>query len=379
MRIMICGGFEKSGHDGAAAAISEAAGTRGHECNLWTWRDHADISDLLIFNVHRVGVELGMPEITELTKDERFLETLAAELAEMLTAQLSEYDAIISVHPWSTQACAIALADSTIPLIDCHVEFSPFPVFPLKRVSAYTGTFQPRPLPLQHRRDLHLLGLPVRRDFACNGTSKMNMLAVNLGATGWFREKCFPYVVKAVKGLGVEAAVLLSPELDEDYRSRLQAQVDCPVNWPTADNVASTITQSEWLLTKPGGAPVAEGLAAGCKIVLVPSGIPWEEEARRELLIRHCALDSELPLSAWRNAIAILQERTELRRLIRAAASSIISLAEQQLYEPNKLANNDYILGKELERYLCRTSRTRVLPRASDALVALVREYIWAD
>jgi hypothetical protein len=141
-------------------------------------------------------------------------------------------------------------------------------------------------------------------------------------------------------------------------------------------DIGPLLATAEYFITKPGGAPVAEGLAAGCKVLAIPSGISWEEESLRELVLRRIVVSLRDCGQDLAQEIAALDPATELRSMIRGAAQAVVRAAESAI-EPGPFAIQDAgeIRAAVMEA-IAHDSRTGVFPHASRAIASLAVDYL---
>lgn len=378
-RILILGGFERSGHDSIAQALCDVSNRRGNETALWVWREHLAVDELLVFNLHRIGAQYGMPGLESVTADPDFLAVLRDELENELPADLPRYDCVISAHPWSTLAACASLHRLNIPLIDCHAEFSSFPVYADNRISAFVGTWQPKALPLAMRPKLLPLSIPVRYSFTPGRNRDKGSVVVNTGATGWFRETAKTLIFKALSQLRCARVSLLLREPDAEFEREAANSCDAIVTpYYGLEDIGPLLATAEYFLTKPGGAPIAEGLAAGCKVLAIPSGISWEEESLRELVLRRIVVCIRDGWQDLEQEIAALDPATELRSLIRGAASAVVRAAESLIEPgPGKFAVQDAAeIRAAVTAAMTRDAQTGVLPHASRVIGRLAADYL---
>jgi hypothetical protein len=326
--VTIVGGFERSGHDAAAAALEEVCRAAGVQVRSFNWREHLDLDELLIFHLHRVGVRAGVDGLTALAETLPVQEALVKDLGPALPHDLGDTDAVLSVHPWSSMVLDRTLGHDLARLIDCHVEFSSFPVRPLPRATWQTGTWAPKPaLPSQrvkHRR----IGIPVRRAFAPRSKAP-GALAVNCGSDGWFAERALAALPALVEAAGATEVVLLAGnqlEAEPDHIDRLQADVRIVEG---QSDVSAEVSSARYLVTKAGGAPVAEALACGTVPILLSSGVSWEDEALARLVSSGAAVSAQSPTLAADLALhdSPSLPAEELGELCRTAAEGLVALA----------------------------------------------------
>jgi hypothetical protein len=296
MRVVtIVGGFERSGHDAAAAALEEACMAAGVHARMFNWREHLDLDELLVFHLHRVGMRAGLDGLTALAETPAVQEALVRDLAPALPHDLSDSDAVLSVHPWSSMLLDRALGRDLARLIDCHVEFSSFPVRPLVLATWQTGTWAPRPAVPAERVKHRRTGIPVRRAFAARPKSS-GTLAVNCGSDGWFAGRALAALPALASAVGATEVVLLAGDrLQADPRdlTRLRADVRVIEGQP---DVSAEVSRARYLITKAGGAPVAEAPACGAVPILLSSGVSWEDEALARLVSCGATVNAQSPM-----------------------------------------------------------------------------------
>ena len=250
---------------------------------------------------------------------------------------LSGYDAVVGVHVWSSLIAAhdAERQNASAMILDCHVEFSPFPVFPHRRIDAYVGAGPPLPAPRSVRSRRHFAGLPVRSSFRSPEASdkRTNRLVVNGGSTGWHIDHTAKYLPAIVDALVVDEVNLLAPNGDsiQDWERALSTLgIEATMTQGSTD-IGTLLRSSRWLVTKGGGTPVAEGLAAGCTVLGVPSGLPWEDEALRWLAANEEAVMLSTGLTDDRLAAAVQIVESQTSRLsetIRDGAASVWRILE---------------------------------------------------
>jgi hypothetical protein len=200
-------------------------------------------------------------------------------------------------------------------------------------------------------------------------------MAVNCGADGWFLDRALselPRIVAATRCNHVTMLLGAQTNLDESVLRSLAADVAAVAG---SSDISAVLSDSQFLLTKAGGAPVAEALGADAIPILLDSGVPWEDEARIRLIAANAGLDGLSPLLSddiqrerWRAG-----DYTRLGELCRSAAESVSRLVSTP---PSVGADNAQ--PTELEHVIARAERdsqTGALPTASRALLeAMVAE-----
>lgn len=366
--VAVLGGFERSGHDAAAEAVVGAVERRGHACTELRWRDITDLDQLLIFHLHRVGVRTSVPWLSAFSEDSAVVAALVDDLCFLLGDDIAGYDAVLSVHPWSTLVAAKLLADSGATLVDCHVEFSSFPITPVGRATWHTGTWAAKTVVPSVLRSLRTVGVPIRSSFV-SGNKRVGSLAVNCGADGWFLDQVLSELPRIVAATRCDhVTMLIGTQSNLDERVLRSLAVDVTVVAGSSD-VSAVLSESQFLLTKAGGAPVAEALGAGTIPILLDSGVPWEDEARVRLVAANAALDGESPLLSddiqrerWRAG-----DSARLGQLCRSAADSI-----SYLISTPSAARADTAGNAAVNHVLARAKRDAqvgILPTASSALL----------
>ena len=281
---VVVGGFERSGHDSMAGALFQEGIERGHRVQRFNWRDfESGIGGHLLFAMHRQAGRVRMGNFAETMSDERIVKALTADLQLLLDRHFPEgVDSILSAHPWSTLALARWLEPRPGPtLVDCHSEFTPFPVFPHPRVNSFVGAGRPTPRNRQLAERLHVLGLPVRRSFVplSETRTRDGTLVVNAGSDAWAIKEVAKVVPQAARLLEPSRVVLLAPTASADHAWRSELRVGGRFETLVGvTDIGLLLCASSWLVTKAGGTPIAEGLVAGCSVLAMATGIPWEDD-----------------------------------------------------------------------------------------------------
>ena len=291
MEVVIVGGFERSGHDSMAEALAAEGLRRGHGIRNWVWRDQIDgIGDHLIFNLHRQAGRMGDARIADVMANEHLVAALLNDLVTILERSwIGRAEAILSVHPWATLALARWLQATPAPLlIDCHSDFTPYPVFAHPRVNAFVGACRPRLLSAEVSRRLQPLGLPVRRSFNPPVNARRNRtLVVNAGSDAWAVQHVGAVVPFVAELLKPDEVILLAPTADaaKAWEAEIDASPARKVVMGVTD-IGPLLCHATWFLTKAGGTPLAEGLVAGCTVLAMRTGIPWEDDGLAWLAMR---------------------------------------------------------------------------------------------
>lgn len=377
MRVLVLGGFERSGHDALAAALEQVGRERGHEVVNWCWRDHIDLAEHVLFQVHHIAASRDVPWLAGVLDSTRIAGALALDLGKWVSA---DFDAVISVHPWSTSIANRALTDGASQsfLVDLTADFTPFPVLVCPRVDCYLGPGPHRPLPLRVRHRSLQVGLPVRKSFSGSTTKrKPGLLVVSAGAGAWLIAKtaaCLPVVTEA---LSPSWLVALAPTVESavEWRTALErVGVAAEVRTGITDT-GPLLSDATWLLTKASGAAVAEGLAAGCAVLALESGVFWEDEARAYLSAARVVApvaptDSAPSLHA---SLAASDQRERVAMLCRRAGDDIYDVLERGL--PVGRETRGERVAAEIQQ---RLSRERVLPASTEVTSELLADWISA-
>ena len=331
MDIVVVGGFERSGHDSMAAALVAEGVRRGHKVRSWNWREiRPAIGEHLMFTMHRYAGGAGNASFAEVMANEGLVTALTTDLVSILEDSFPHgVDAILSVHPWSTLALANWLDTTPGPLlVDCHSDFTPFPVFAHRRVDSFVGTGRPRPVSAEVSLRLQVLGLPVRSSFIPSlDSQRSRTLVVNAGSDAWAVRHVAAVVPFVSRLLQPRRIVLLAPTADAARAWEEAVEVDPRTEILTGvTDIGPLLCAALWLLTKAGGTPVAEGLVAGCLVLAMPTGIPWEDDGLSWLAMRGYVVPvgGTFPLQ-WSEALLRqpLESDRELRSLLADAGSSI--------------------------------------------------------
>lgn len=370
--IAVLGGFERSGHDAAAESLVAAAKSIGISVTELRWRDLIDLEDLLLFHLHRTGSAPARQSYEALTTDPQLQDAIVSDLRRYLPDVVGGSDSVVSTHPWSTRIAATCLAKDSF-IVDAHVEFTPFPVQFFEGVDLYTGAWMPHRVRASYSRRLLPIGIPVRRSFSPGEQKIPGSLAVNCGAGGWFAETAVDYLPVIQRSPRVGSVTLLLAAPNEALVARaLSVCTDADVNVVSGlSDVGHVVSKSEFILTKAGGAPVAEALAAGCLPVLIPSGVSWEDDAMMRLAYHGVAVTaSEFAqgVDRSRSGAALADE---LGARIRDAAGTIIQLANERQTAAGQ--RQPWIVG-ELRDRAEHDARSGILPSATRRLLELIRE-----
>lgn len=335
LRVLIVGGFEESGHDQRSRALAEEGADRGHVVREWRWRDQLPIDAHPVFHLHRIGVQHGAPHLSGLLYYPGLPAALERDLAKHLP--VSSADVVVSTHSWSMaiSSRALEMAKSNALLVDCHGDFTPGPAAVSPRVDAYVGAIISRSLPLPARNRIWLTGPPVRESFSRGvpGVQRHNFLTVIGGASSWFIEEIAPVVQLLADATRPDRVLVLSKNPDSIARwkavLRLPAALEAEYIAGRED-ISDLLLQSRWLVTKASGAAVAEGLACGCRVICIPSGVFWEDEARAHLAANGAvaAIDRSMPVAEVRRILSGIKELHPIGDLCRKAASAIWDVIE---------------------------------------------------
>lgn len=288
MNILVVGGFEPSGHDAVLVAVTECATGSGMGADSLSWRQLIPgIDNHLIFHLHRLQRE--GPSLSALMDDPTVADNLASDLWHRLPT-LAEYDAVISVHPWSTVIIARALSEqnntSTV-LADCNVNWGPIPDMEVSRVDLFCGGLLRRPVrpALWHR--CIPTGVPVRQSFVtgqqetllgkvCVASGRLGQsTSLVIDAYNRFKSIVQPNQV-IVAGAGQGEAL---------WRAVVGSKTEL-VLIPDIDDVSPYWHGAEWVITKASAASIAEAFAVGAKVVGVASGVLWEDNCMSLLASR---------------------------------------------------------------------------------------------
>jgi hypothetical protein len=374
MRALVIGGFEYSGHDSLVEAVSSTGQALNHEVVQWHWRDVIACDDHPIFHLHRVGVSVHEPELAAIMDDPRIIEGLVADLSDLLP--LHDADGVISVHPWSTAIAAEAasrLSPKQRPeIIDCHGEFSPFPLDVAKSpfVSCYAGGVFPAAGPPNIRRRTMNTGVPVRVPFQAGPSScaERSGLTISVGHDSWAASPigaCLEPVVELLRPSMVYVIGESSDAATVDYRVALTV----PQYVTKGDEISQALGASSHLLTKGSGSAIAEALAMGCIPLCVESGVFWEDEARAWLSGANAVIPIDVESAGRGSWCSVVPGgMPNLGAECRRAANKIWGMLEQ-LRESDK-TERKCVLPAAIDKMIRRIYDHESLPNTSRALVA---------
>jgi hypothetical protein len=278
----------------------------------WRWHDVIRC-DHPVFNVHRIGLESGEPELAAILDDPRIASGLTRDLSSLVPSQ--DFECIVSVHPWSSVIVANAtqcLASKSRPfVVDCHGEFTPFPLrlVTVPGVDAYLGGLFPGPASPRVRRRMLSTGIPVRTQFQRaplppqSGTRRA--LAISLGHGSWAQRCVDACIAPIIEFLQPQALYVIGTRVAADaWDARVTTSLKGARYVASADEIASALRRSSHLVTKASGSAVAEALACDCTPLCVATGVFWEDESRAWLASSDAAIpiDAETALSpTWWN------------------------------------------------------------------------------
>jgi len=283
LRALIVTGFHKSGHDVAAAALAEEGRARGHEVHIVNIYPADDpVARDVLFKIFRDFALVRNPHLPDVLRAPELFSALAADLHD--SVDLRGIDVAFGTHPYSTHVLAeAALAQDAKSLIaDVHTDWTPFPVCPHHRIDRYFGAFPAAGSSRWVRRRQVAIGIPVRGTFRPSPRAhSRRTIAVFGGTNGWYG------CSDALDSL--EAAGIFGPYQVEIFTSSQNA-TKLIGRWATATfhtevtDVSYVLQRARLVLTKPSGLTVAESLACHTPVVLLPSVVPWEANARRWLV-----------------------------------------------------------------------------------------------
>ena len=246
-----------------------------------------------MFNLHRLAADTGLAWIAAMLGESDVVAAMLQQFRGQI--DLGSHEAVIATHPWTGKLIGVEAArqGADAAIVECHAEFSRFPVFADARVDAYFGAGELAPNPTAIRKRCHTAGIPIRSSFipARNARSvRRRQLVVNAGASGWLIARTAVHLPLLVEALQPDTVNLLAPSeaAVDEWERRLVGSVPIANEMTIGStDVGDLLCSSRWLLTKAGGTPVAEGLAAGCEVYSFESGVPWEDEALTWLAARY--------------------------------------------------------------------------------------------
>ena len=242
--------------------------------------------------MHRVGAAFGAPELSTLMDNHELWQALVKDLIDKI--DLIDNDVVISVHPWSTLIAAEKLRQlgSKSFLIDYSIDFARFPVVIDNRINAYIGGGEIAPFPIRIRDRCHRFGVPVPKKFVTKGYKRPDRLIVSGGTDGFSSLRLAEVLPNVVNALNPCEIDLLSPTPStRDVWQKTTSKLALS-NYKIIDHetdISMILKDSKWYLTKASGPGVSEGLVAGCELLLVRSGVFWEDDARDALVGNHVA------------------------------------------------------------------------------------------
>ena len=331
MNVVVAGGFERSGHDAMAEALAEEGVRRGHTVRCWNWREeHSAVGEHPVFHVHRWARRAGFAALADVMADKQLVAALVSDLGAVLRgSSVGDAKVILSVHPWGTLALAEWLSAVAGPvLVDCHSDFTPFPVFPHGRVDSFVGAGRQRLVSAEVARRQHVLGLPVRGSFSPAANARRSRtLVVNAGSDAGAIDQMATVVVSVTRLLRPKTVILLAPtqEAADTWGQITEIASDMRIATRVTD-IGPLLCRACWFLTKGGGTPIAEGLVAGCRVFAVPTGIPWEDDSIAWLAMRGevVPVGGGFP-APWSELLIgrVAELDSELRPLLAGAARAI--------------------------------------------------------
>ncbi len=197
-------------------------------------------------------------------------------------------------------------------------------------------------------------------------------LAVNCGSDGWFAERALAALPALASAVGATEVVLLAGDrLQADPRdlTRLRADVRVVEGQP---DVSAEVSRARYLITKAGGAPVAEALACGTVPILLSSGVSWEDEALARLVSCGAAVNAQSPMLTADLALHgdPSLPATELGELCRTAAGRLVALACSDEAPTHPAAERSTLMN--LRDRARRETPGSELPRTSQALAECI-------
>lgn len=380
------GGFEPSGHDGVANALLEEGINRGHDVVQFHWGEK--IEELAIhpvFHVHRVGTAMGAPALSALLDDHDLWQALVHDLVNRL--DISDYQVIVSVHPWSTLIAAEKLRQqgSRSTLIDYTIDFGRFPIVVDRRIDSYIGAGDVGPFPPRIRQRCQRFGIPVRQQFvAQTDVQKSDNLVVSGGTDGFLSQKLSTVLPQVVEALEPALVTILAPTSsarslwDKALPTLPKSNYRIEVG---KTDISQILKEGKWYLTK-ASTGIVEGLAAGCELLLVQSGVFWEDDARDALVTRGVAFPVDYTATTM-SLRATIQNGSPHRQMIAneciTAAAETWNFVEKGCPNQKDEFSDDLAVSNLLSNLVSTESSSKVLPETTKMLKTLLDDWVKPD
>lgn len=284
-RTLLFGGFSRSGHDSLISALQEGFGNSDCRPAELRWRDIIPgVENHPLFSLHRGGYN---PDAMSAFMDKIEIPRLLAVDLFPITGFLSDFDLVVSVHPWTSfviAESALRRGLNDLVIVDVAADYCSVPVVEHERINLYVGGIGARPVSARVRARISPTGVPARSTFALPDKRIEGRLFVSAGRTGYAQRAAIAGLQAALPAIG-PTEVIVAVSGNYQYRGKLEKLVGSAklALLPDVRDPAPWARTSEWILTKGSGAAVAEALATGAVVVTYDTGVFWEDEAARYL------------------------------------------------------------------------------------------------
>lgn len=285
MKVMVVSGFHPSGHDSAAVALEEEGLARGHlVARLRIWPDSSLTATAVLFDMFRSYARANDDRLPSFLADSKLVDCMFEDLEHKI--DLRGYDLVIATHPYAAGILGrVTLERRLCPVVEVHTDWTPFPVVPHSGVALYFGAIPNRGWPSDVLRRQIVTGIPVRSSFGpAPSRSTPRSVLVLAGADGWSPlDRAVPLVCESLpEGWRCEVFAGLPRT---DGADPLPLPPNLRIH-PRVADLSEALSGASFVVSKPSGLTVAESLVSGAKLILLPSVVPWEAEAARQLASR---------------------------------------------------------------------------------------------
>jgi len=358
--VLLVYGYHQSGHYSAALAVKEELDARGYRADIQNiWVNKSEVIDKL-FAIFRRFARNRNKNVPDFLGSQELLTHLANELP--IDIDLERYDAIVSIHPYSSFVLAEEKKKKQLnnALIDVHTDYTPFPIVQHEFIDYHVGAIPTDNTSKALRKKIVATGIPIKSPFYSEESTKSDTILVMGGADGFGPlEK----ILLFLRGLSVDFEVSVFCGNNEDlYHQLLKDRRPNENIFPYVDDMVPYFKTGKFVVTKASGLTATESIATDCIPVFTPPVLFWEDESAKFLSSRGVGLylpdyeqgsleSLELLLSSPEHQNLMIKRMQKMKRP--NAAKGIVDLIESEpIVESNEMNQGNSDLVNDMRDYL---------------------------
>ena len=281
-------GYHRSGHYSAALAVKEEFEFRGYKADIQNiWINTSEVIDRL-FTIFRTFANNRNKNVPDFLGSQELLTHLANELP--VNLDLGSYDAIISIHPYSSYVLAEEKKKRELNnvLIDVHTDYTPFPIIRHESIDYHVGFVPIGNAPNDLKKKMVTSGIPISSAFYSGGVTKNNSILILGGADG-----CVPIknVLSFIRKISTNHEILVFCGYNQDLFCQLSKERRPNENiFSYVEDMTKYFKSANFVITKGSGLTVTESIATNCIPIFTPPVLFWEDESAMFLSSRGVGL-----------------------------------------------------------------------------------------